>query len=71
MTSAVRFKEPVASTSTLKHTSPSIAAKSALSLGLQALDDTLRDNEVVTGVATKILQLLFTLKSKAKSFKKL
>lgn len=49
---------------------PSNLAKTALLAGIHALHSQLRDNDSITTIANKILQLFFTLKSKEKSHKK-
>jgi hypothetical protein len=71
MTSAstVRFEDS-SSFPPLSLVSSNTAAKTALSTGLQALHPHLRENEAFTGLAGKILQLFFTLQTKAKSVKK-
>lgn len=54
----------------LSKTTPSHLAKVVLSSGLKALHPQLRDNDAITGIATKIIQLFFTLRSREKSVKK-
>ena len=49
---------------------PGKAATTALSTGLQALHESLRDNEVITGLALKFMRLFILLKSKETSLKK-
>lgn len=64
----VSFLDPSKTTS--EQTTPSLLAKKTLSEGLQALHPQLRDNEVIAGIAAKILQLFFTFKTKETSMKK-
>ena len=64
----VTFKD--ASTTSSPLPAPSTVAKKALSNGLHALHETLRDHKAFTGVAMKFLQLLITLRAKEKPFDK-
>ena len=64
----VTFKD--ASTTSSPLPAPSTVAKKALSNGLHALHETLRDHKAFTGVAMKLLQLLITLRAKEKPFDK-
>ena len=68
MRSATKDTSNDASTTSSPLPAPSTAAKKALSNGLHALHETLRNDKAFTGVAMKLLQLLISLRAKEKSF---
>jgi hypothetical protein len=67
---SVRFQDETSTFHPSRKLTPSLAAKTALTTGLEALHPHLCDNEHITGIARNILQLFFSLKTKEKSKKK-
>jgi len=70
MSSATRVHFPSAGTAPPQLATPGKAALNALSTGLQALHESLRDNEVITGVADKFMRLFIHFKTKESLLKK-
>ena len=70
MTSTTKVQFTSAGTAPSQPASPGKAATTALSTGIQALHESLRDNEVITGLAIKFMRLFILLKSKELSLKK-
>ena len=70
MSSATKVQFQSAGTAPSQPASPGKAVMTALSTGIQALHESLRDNEVITGLADKFMQLFILLKSKESSLKK-
>lgn len=70
MSSATRVQFKSVGTTPSQLATPSKAASTALSIGLQALHESLRDNEVITGLAQKFLKLFILSKSKESTLRK-